>query len=131
MARAAGGRAIIELGDYEAALSLNRFGKDEVWLVSGCEKVDRSDYKLINEASGDAGLSQIEPESMHIRATLYRPDMGAGFLVNSTLPLHPDAVKPVLEGAGGAYDYRTAIEQATIFEDIQAVFARVFPGFAS
>lgn len=43
------------------------------------------------------------------------------------IPLTPDAVKPVFEAAGGAYDYRTAIEQATTFEDIQAVFARLFP----
>lgn len=48
-------------------------------------------------------------------------------LDDSTLPLPPDAVKPVLEAAP-AYDYRTAIDQATTFEDIQAVFARVFPG---
>lgn len=83
-----------------------------------------SNYNL--GVSGEVGSSSIGHDAIS--------DNPAGNLSShpetpddSTLPLTPDAVKPVLEAAGDAYDYRTAIEQATTFEDIQAVFARVFP----
>lgn len=44
-----------------------------------------------------------------------------------------EAVTEIVESKSKipAYDYRTAIEQAKTFEDIQAVFARVFPAIRS
>ncbi len=58
-------RVTLKLGEIEAILSLSRYGRDEIWLLSGMKQLSGKDYDLIVESSGAGDTSQVTSYARH------------------------------------------------------------------
>ena len=116
---------------YEATLALTRFQNDQVWLLSGFKDVAKEDYKLIYESSDVCSFSIMATDYAY-RDYDGRPDMGAeDSNPDRTINPFDDGVNDIFEDtlpfpAQASDTWRTAINGAQSFADIEAVFRQVF-----
>jgi hypothetical protein len=120
-----GKRAEVSYGGYTAYLSSDRYGKEEIWLLTGFK--DTESYTIINPDV--LGADPDAAKSTHDEPTLSVSHHGSGVINNITN--NKNSVKPILESAildkeANSSDWRSLISHAKSFDNIESVFATMF-----
>ncbi len=105
-------RIQLESDDFKAAVRLSWNGKKKVWLLTEMEKEKASRVRRSTDI----------PDIQEVMTPTSR---GASASDNN-IPLSEKTVNKITESAS-EYNFRAALQSATSFEDIQAVFAVKFP----